>query len=89
MRKFHFAIAAAAMLGLAACSGQDDTVENVEAYDNQAELDYLAENAATEAETGALGNQAQQLEAEDQAEDSVTDNVATEPSDVEDDVQGM
>ncbi len=96
MRKLGFALVGAAALALAACGGQsEDTLdENIgQNADLQAsELNALADNAALEAETEALGNQAQQLDAEpvaNNAATNATDGVTTEPSDVEDEVQGM
>ena len=93
MKKLGFAVVAAASLALVACGGNDTDTLN-EAADNEAELNALAANAAADAnaEMEALGNQQQQLEAEANTEaeaaNEVADN-ATDPSEVEDDVQGM
>jgi hypothetical protein len=77
MKKFAFAMVAAASIALAGCGGQgDDTLgDNVEEnMDAQADnLDALAANAG-DAEAEALGNQADQLRNEgDQAEDAIDD----------------
>ena len=89
MRKVHFAVLGAVSLALAACSGQQDETldeagENVEAE----ELNALAENAAIEAENEALGNEAAAEEAVEDEADAPSEN-ATDPSEVEEDVQGM
>jgi hypothetical protein len=77
MKKFAFAMVAAASIALAGCGGQgDDTLgDNVEEnMDAQADnLDALAANAG-DAEAEALGNQADQLRNEgDRAEDAIDD----------------
>lgn len=93
MKKTGFAALAAASLALSACGGTETDTLN-ETADNQSELNALAANAAADAnaEMEALGNQQQQLEAEAntaaEAADEVADN-ATDPSEVEDNVQGM
>ena len=94
MNKLGFAVVGALSLVLAACGRNDaDTLNEAEAqnYESQA-LNDLAANAAN-AELEALGNQAQQLEAENAggAEENETTNesLSTAPSEVEDDVQGM
>ena len=94
MRKLHFAIVGAASIALSACGSQgDDTLgENVDDNVTVEEMNALADNAALDAETEALGDQQQQLEAEPEnvAEPTTDENgVTTEPSEVEDDVQGM
>ena len=94
MRKLGFALVGAAALALAACGGGDQDTLDENVGDNVGaanELNALADNAALEAETEALGNQAQQLEAEEPANETENqaNGVTTEPSDVEDDVQGM
>lgn len=94
MRKIHFALIGAAALALAACGSQeDDTLgeTSTEALGDD-ELNALADNAALEAEAEALGTQQQQLEAEPgttEATSETANGVTVEPSDVEDDVQGM
>ena len=94
MKGFKFALVGAAALALAACGGQSDDAltDNVDANAAQTdELNGLADNAALEAETEALGNQAQQLEAEpvvNQSEE-LANGLNTEESEVEDNVQGM
>ena len=86
-------MALAASLALAACGRDDSDQLNEPAVDNQAELNALAANAAADAnaEMEALGNQEQQLEAENTAaaEAPETPANATDPSQVEEDVQGM
>lgn len=93
MRKLGFALVGAATLALAACGGgdQDTLDENLDANTGAAnELNAQADNAALDAETEALGNQAQQLEAEPANEtENEANGVTTEPSDVEDDVPGL
>jgi hypothetical protein len=94
MRKIQFALIGAAALALAACGSQEeDTLgENPTETIDGAELNALADNAALEAETEALGTQQQQLEAEpvaNEAANATANGVVVEPSDVEDDVQGM
>jgi len=94
MRTLGFALLAGATLALSACGGNDTDTLNEAAAGNEAELNALAADAAADAnaEMEALGNQQQQLEAEanEAAEtaDEVADN-ATDPSEVEDNVQGM
>lgn len=88
MKSIHFALIGAASLALAACGGrEEDTLGNAEENVQIEELNVLADNAAMDAETEALGNEAQQ---ETNTIEINTDNgVTTEPSEVEDDVQGM
>jgi len=93
MKKLGFAVLGAAALALSACgSNESDTLNEAEANIAADELNALANNAAADAELEALGNQEQQLEAENAADadeaDTVDDN-ATSPSEVEDNVQGM
>ena len=93
MRKLGFALVGAAALALSACGGADEDTLDENLTDNAAqanEQNALADNAALEAEIEALGNQAQQLE-EPAANDAMENDagVTTEPSDVEDNVQGM
>ena len=94
MKKLGFLAVGAAALALSACGGNNegDTLNAEDAQNMEAEaLNNLAAEAAN-AELEALGNQAQQLEAENTAdanEADVVDNSATSPSEVEDDVQGM
>ncbi|HET7817101.1 MAG TPA: hypothetical protein VFK58_05940 [Sphingomicrobium sp.] len=94
MRTLGFALLAGASLALAACGGNDTDTLNEAAAGNEAELNALAANAAADAnaELEALGSQQEQLEAEansaTETADEVADN-ATDPSEVEDNVQGM
>lgn len=95
MKKLAFLCVWTAALALSACGGnKSDTLNESEAQNIEAEtINDLAENAAN-AEMGALGNQAQQLEAESTANvaDDTTntdEGLKTDPSKVEDDVQGM
>ena len=93
MKKLGFLLVGTAALALAACGSREaDTLNEAEAQNYEAEaLNDLAANAAN-AELEALGNQQQQLEAENAAaaaEAETVDGNATSPSEVEDDVQGM
>lgn len=95
MNKLGFAVVGALSLVLAACGrNESDTLNESEAQNVEAgTLNDLAANAAN-AEMEALGNQQQQLEAENAdaaADEGETSNDAlkTAPSEVEDDVQGM
>ena len=93
MKKLGFLLVGSAALALAACgSNEADTLNETEAQNMESEaLNNLAAEAAN-AEIEALGNQAQQLEAENTAaanEVETVDGNATSPSEVEDDVQGM
>lgn len=95
MNKLGFLLVGAGALTLAACgSNNADQLNEAEAQNVEANaLTDLAANAAN-AELEALGTQEQQL-----AEENVVENVAevnasddavkTDPSQVEDDVQGM
>ena len=92
MKKLGFLLVGTASLALAACGSNDaDTLNETQVQNMESEaLNNLAAEAAN-AEIEALGNQAQQLEAENtvaSAPETVDDN-ATSPSEVEDDVQGM
>ena len=89
MKKLGFLLVGTAALALAACGRNEaDTLNEAEAQNVEAEA---LNNLAAEAEIEALGNQAQQLEAENTAAEEVEtiDGNATSPSEVEDDVQGM
>ena len=92
MRKLGFVVVGSAALALAACgSNNADQLNESEAQNAEAgALNDLADNAAN-AEIEALGTQEQQLEAENAAQAPVTEapENATDPSKVEDDVQGM
>jgi len=93
MKKLGFLLVGTAALALAACgSNEADTLNETEAQNMESEaLNNLAAEAAN-AEIEALGNQQQQLEAENTApanEVETVDSNATSPSEVEDDVQGM
>ena len=92
MKKLGFLLVGTAALALGACGSKDsDTLNESEAQNIEANsLNDLAANAAN-AELEALGNQQQQLDAENNATavaPEPADN-ATSPSEVEDDVQGM
>ena len=92
MKKLGFLLVGTVALALAACGRNEaDTLNEAEAQNVEAEvLNNLAADAAN-AEMEALGNQAQQLEAENIAAEEVEtiDGNLTSPSEVEDDVQGM
>ena len=94
MKKLGFVVVGSAALALAACgSNNADQLNEVEAQNVEANvLNDLADNAAN-AEIEALGTQDQQLEAENaadaQANLEVPPSNVTDPSQVEDDVQGM
>ena len=93
MKKLGFLLVGTAALALAACgSNEADTLNENEVQNMESEaLNNLAAEAAN-AEIEALGNQQQQLEAENTAaanEVETVDGNATSPSEVEDDVQGM
>jgi hypothetical protein len=91
MKKLAFLLVGTAALALSACGSKEaDTLNETEVQNIEADaLNELAANAAN-AELEALGNQQQQLEAENAvaAPETVDGNV-TSPSEVEDDVQGM
>lgn len=90
MKKLGFCIVGAAALGLAACGSNDgDTLNESEAQNYEAEtLNELATNAA---EIEALGNEAQQEPEVTAPEENNAEppGNATDPSEVEEDVQGM
>ena len=92
MKKLGFLLVGTAALALGACGGKDsDTLNESEAHNIEANaLNDLAANAAN-AELEALGNQQQQLDAENNATAVAPEpgDNATSPSEVEDDVQGM
>ena len=93
MKKLAFLGLGTVALALSACgSNEADTLNAEEAQNMESEaLNNLAAEAAN-AELEALGNQAQQLEAENTVvanEETPADNAVTAPSEVEDDVQGM
>jgi hypothetical protein len=92
MKKLGFLLVGATALALAACGRNEaDTLNETEVQNMESEaLNNLAAEAAN-AEIEALGNQQQQLEAENTAANEVEaiDGNATSPSEVEDDVQGM
>lgn len=96
MKKLGFAVIGAAALALVACGkSNEDQLNESEAHNVEAStLNDLAANAAN-AEVEALGTQQQQLEAEnaatteENADATSNDTLKTDPSKVEDDVQGM
>jgi Tfp pilus assembly protein PilP len=96
MKKLGFVAMGVAALALAACGKNNaDQLNESEAQNVEASaLNDLAANAAN-AEMEALGNQQQQLEAENSAttventDATSNDALKTDPSKVEDDVQGM
>ena len=93
MRKLGFVVVGSAALALAACGSKNaDQLNETEAQNVEANvLNDLADNAAN-AEVEALGTQEQQLNAEaNEAPASVETPPAnaTDPKQVEDDVQGM
>ena len=92
MKKLGFLLVGAAALALGACGSKDsDTLNESEAQNIEANsLNDLAANAAN-AELEALGNQQQQLDAENNATAVAPEppENATSPSEVEYDVQGM
>lgn len=93
MKKLGFLLVGTASLALAACgSRESDNLNEAQTQNIEADtLNDLAANAAN-AELEALGNQQQQLEAENAANAAIPETVdgnLTSPSKVEDDVQGM
>lgn len=92
MRKLGFVVVGSAALALAACgSNNADQLNEAEAQNVEANvLNDLADNAAN-AEVEALGTQEQQLEAENVATEAPAEPPAnaTDPKEVEADVQGM
>ena len=93
MKKLGFVVRGSAALALAACGSKNaDQLNEEEAQNVEANvLNDLADNAAN-AEIEALGTQEQQLEAENIAVNETAAEPpanATDPKEVEDDVQGM
>ena len=96
MKKLGFAVIFAASLALVACGkSNEDQLNESDAQNVEAStLNDLAANAAN-AEAEALGTQQQQLDAENAAttdenvDATSNDTLKTDPSEVEDDVQGM
>jgi uncharacterized protein YcfL len=93
MKKLGFLLVGTAAFALAACGSKDaDNLNEAQTQNIEADaLNDLAANAAN-AELEALGNQQQQLEAENLANADAPETVdanLTSPSKVEDDVQGM
>ena len=93
MRKLGFVVVGSAALALAACgSNNADELNEAEAQNIEANvLNDLADNAAN-AEVEALGTQEQQLNAEANEAPATVETPsanATDPKQVEDDVQGM
>ncbi len=92
MKKFGIALAAAASLSLASCSGNNqDAVDNAQmnqpAADDLNAMSSDAANDAAAAEAEALGTQQQQLE---QAPPAADNNNTTNPTDAdEQNVAGM
>jgi hypothetical protein len=76
MKMRVFALTGAAALVLAACGGNQDTVENAELNQPEADLNQLSSDAANDAanmEAAALGNQLDEL---NQANADETENPA-------------
>jgi len=92
MKKLGFVVVGSAALALAACgSNNADQLNEADAQNIEANvLNDLADNAAN-AEIEALGTQEQQLEAENTTEVTPAEPPAnaTDPKEVEADVQGM
>ena len=90
MKTVHYALTGAALLALAACGPrEEDTLENVESNMEANELNALADNAAAQAELEALNDQQEQLETTAPEPPPAPSPDATDPTKVEDDVQGM
>lgn len=90
MRKLTFALIGTASLMVAACSGGDETLNNVDANGAEAgELNDLANAAANDAasEAETLANQQAQLNAENEAAEPI-DNLANQ-SEADANVIGM
>ncbi len=90
-KKLAFALVGSVSLALAACSGNQDQVDenaqaNAEATEN---LDALAGDAANDAEAEALGEQANQLNAAAEELDNASDGLETNTSDADTAVNGM
>ena len=93
MRKLGFVVVGSAALALAACGSKNaDQLNETEAQNVEANaLNDLADTAA-HAEVEALGTQEQQLNAEANEAPATVETPsanATDPKQVEDDVQGM
>lgn len=90
MNKLTFAVLGAASLALAACSGtEEDAVENVDENVQVEELNALAENAAIDAQTESLENEVEAVDDTTEETVNTVDENVTDPSQVEEDVQGM
>ena len=90
MNKLTFAVLGAASLALAACSGtEEDSVEGVDENVQIEELNALAENAAIDAQTESLENEVQAVDDTTEETVNTVDQNVTDPSQVEEDVQGM
>jgi outer membrane biogenesis lipoprotein LolB len=93
MKKLGFVVLGSAALALSACGSKNaDQLNEAEAQNVEANvLNDLADNAAN-AEVEALGAQQQQLDAESNEAPAAVETPssnATDPKQVEDDVQGM
>jgi outer membrane biogenesis lipoprotein LolB len=93
MKKLGFVVLGSAALALSACGSKNaDQLNEAEAQNVEANvLNDLADNAAN-AEVEALGAQQQQLDAESNEAPATVETPssnATDPKQVEDDVQGM
>ena len=91
MKKFAFALVGAATLALAACSDNQDQVDenalaNAGAADN---LDALAGDAANVAEAEALGNQAAELNAAAEELANASDGLEANTAEADAAVNGM
>jgi outer membrane biogenesis lipoprotein LolB len=88
MKKLGFMVTGIAALGLAACSSNNqDAVNNAELNQPAADnLNELSSNAANDAEAAALGNQQNQLNAENAAAEDNTTNPSEQQ---EQNVSGM
>jgi hypothetical protein len=88
MKKLAFACLGAAALLTSACNNNADQVNNAEMNQSNAEqLNDLSNEAAVNAEAEALGNQQQQLEAQNAA--NTSDNTANPAEADEQNVAGM
>lgn len=89
MRRVTFAFVAAATIALAACGRSEDVGDNVDANAVETqELNDLANAAANDAEADALGNQLDQLNAENEAAADPADDLVNQ-SEVDAAVNGM
>lgn len=88
MMKYGLALVGAASLALAGCGGgTDDNLNNLDAYNTTDNLDALSNQAASDAEAEALGNQQEQLQNESNA---ATDELnASGTTEAEENVSGM